>query len=303
MTDIAVTPLSDSLVICTKDRPREIERCLSSLLRLDDLPTEILVVDSSGDQETRDIALKFRTDGLARVKWVQSPPGLTRQRNLGVRLCDPRSSIIHFIDDDTALEPKYFSELRKAFASNDCVVGVGGRDELLPEYRLTRIPSHRRSMEGKVSRAGVNMMSRTIGDGEPREVEWLSGCSMSFRRSLFGQITFDERRRGNGPGEDVDFCLRALKYGSLLWCPGAVLRHLQSPINRSSSRRAGVESAIHRRSLARDRLHEIGKFRVLFGILVEGSSRVVLSPFIRSRNHFEFGFGLLKGLMTALPSG
>ncbi|HVW85374.1 MAG TPA: glycosyltransferase, partial [Bryobacteraceae bacterium] len=67
-----------SLVICTRNRPAFLERCLYSVAKLAEPAGEVLVVDNtSGDSETRRIVRLFEG-----VRYVIEPrPGLSRARN------------------------------------------------------------------------------------------------------------------------------------------------------------------------------------------------------------------------------
>ena len=286
--------IKSSLIICTKDRPDALRNCLGSLGKIDDLPDEILVVDSSVETATRDVVLECRQDGMRRLKWIGAVPGLTRQRNIGVAASSLDTKVIHFIDDDTIVRGGYFTELSRNLLSRADIVGCGGRILNLPSKRNVFLPGKSADKEGRVTRSGINHMSRTITTGEPRPVEWLSGCSMSFRRTLFDLILFDERRKGNGVGEDVDFCLRALQHGTLLWCPRAGIEHLQSPVNRYSAKRAGFETMNHRITLAADGLHGVRRAQVTLRGIGEGVGRMLRSLVFMSREEFNYGLGILE---------
>jgi len=294
---MAVNPAISSLVICTKDRPSALSDCLESLVALDDCPHEVLIIDASHDRQSEGIVNRIADQHAFQLRWYASPPGLTRQRNLGVSLASNQSEVIHFVDDDTVIRPGYFTELNSVLLNSERAVGAGGRITNLPSYRSPWFLSRRAEREGRVSRAGVNHMSRTPVSIRGRSVDWVSGCSMCFRRSLFEHITFDERRVGNGVGEDVDFCLRALRYGQLLWCSRAEIEHRQSPVNRFSARVSGFEAMNHRLMLADDHLHGVSRGRVLGVGLGEGMGRVLKSAILRSRAEFAYGVGTLQRVL------
>ena len=236
----------------------------------------------------------FSGNTLRNIRWTSSEPGLTKQRNVAVKMADFRANIIHFLDDDVIVHKDYFAELAKAFAGNPDAVGIGGRIINLPEIKRWKvIRSERR--EGTVGRAGVNHLSRTPGKGA-RDVHWLSGCSMSFRASVFEHVCFDERRSGNGVGEDVDFCLRASTYGRILWVPSAMLEHHQSPVNRDGARKSGFSTIDHRLLLARDRLHTVRRSWVLAHGYVESFRRISKSFVTGSESQREYALGMLERL-------
>jgi GT2 family glycosyltransferase len=90
---------------------------------------------------------------------------------------------------------------------------------------------------GRVLRSGRNVVGHRDAPPWPRDVEWLSGCAMSYRlRHLDGQ-RFDDRLVGYSWGEDLDFSWRLGRRHPLPVARDARLHHLQSPVNRLARRR------------------------------------------------------------------
>ena len=286
-----------SLIICTRNRPESLERCLLSVLRVGEIPDEVIVVDSSSGSASRDVVQRLSGRTTTDLRWISASPGLTSQRNRGVREAAESSAIVHFIDDDTVVLPGYFRELIEVFAALPGCVGSGGRIVNAPVPRVS-LGNRRLQSEGRVFRSGSNRLSTSVGNGSPRSVDWLSGCAMSFRRDLFDWVQFDERRTGNGMGEDVDFCLRALAFGSLQWVPAANIEHHQSPINRDGAFRLGRQVALHRLALAADGVHGIVAWRVRTGLFLEGARRILGGVFVRSLFSLRYGAGLLRELFS-----
>jgi hypothetical protein len=83
-------------------------------------------------------------------------------------------------------------------------------------------------------------MAEHYGSGErdagqwdtPREVDYVTGAAMAFRRDVLEAVGRGPLDEGFWPGyyEDVDFCYRARAAGYEVWyIPGAVLVHEESP--------------------------------------------------------------------------
>ena len=100
--------MKTSVVLCTRNRVDEVIRFCQSLYNQTELPDELIIVDSSDTplnynekflgffkQRQQDIYLRF----------IHTEPGLTRQRNVGVR--ESSGDIIYFFDDDVILEPDF----------------------------------------------------------------------------------------------------------------------------------------------------------------------------------------------------
>ena len=104
-------PTHASLVICTRNRPQELARCLASLADQTAVPLEVIVVDNaSTDERTREVTIS------ARATYVREDrPGLDFARNAGVSAAS--GEIVVFTDDDVRLHPRCFERMVGAFDS------------------------------------------------------------------------------------------------------------------------------------------------------------------------------------------
>ena len=241
---MAKLSLRDSLVLCTRNRPSDVASCLASVALSRPAPDEVVVIDSSDASETRELCAELAAEYPVPLRYFPDSPGLPHQRNTGVRRA--RGEIVHFVDDDTVLDPSYFAAIDACF-DDERTVGVCGQITNLGQrrippllYRIFLLDGE----EGRVLRSGKNILNFTATSRRP--TEWLSGCSMSYRRSLFDVITFDEGMSGYALGEDVDFSTRAALVGALVHEPSARLRHDESPLERWSRRRM-IHTELRRR--------------------------------------------------------
>jgi glycosyltransferase involved in cell wall biosynthesis len=98
-----------SVVVCTRERPQLLERCLASLVALDHPSYEILVVDNSpGDPGTERVAARV---GARCIR--ESRTGLSRARNEGARAAT--GEIVAYTDDDAVVEPDWLGRHAAAF--------------------------------------------------------------------------------------------------------------------------------------------------------------------------------------------
>lgn len=108
-----------SLVICTRDRPQILSRCLDSVRAQTEPADEIIVVDNaSRDPLTRCLC------AAAGVRYVREDrPGLDIARNTGIGAA--RGALIAMTDDDTIAQPDWLAQIRVAFedARTDAVTG------------------------------------------------------------------------------------------------------------------------------------------------------------------------------------
>lgn len=208
------TPMQSSIsvVVCTRNRPAELSRCLASLHRLSVPPREVLVVDNAPNvPHTREAVERFPG-----VRYVAEPrPGLSAARNAGIR--SSTGDIIAFTDDDVSAHPDWVYRLEQAFREPRVMVVTGlvlpaelqSEAQVLFEtemgFNLGPRPRlfDRRFFAYQKNR-GVHVWS--IG----------AGANMAFRRSVAQRLGgFDERLGAGAAGcsEDSEFWYRVLADG------------------------------------------------------------------------------------------
>ncbi len=234
--------LTDDVVVCTLDRPEDLLRTLNSVRHQSRPPRRVVIVDASSTDSTRDAVGRWCNQHHPlpfAVSRVSCEPGLPRQRNVGCSVSD--ADVVHFIDDDVTLDRSYIDQIMTVFERErererereHEVVGVGGLITNQPPHRLRwywRVALLDSSRRGVVLPSGANTV--VTASAAAQDVEWLSGCSMSFRRSLVAENTFDESLEGYALMEDVDFGYRASQAGRVVHQPTARLEHHASPVNR-----------------------------------------------------------------------
>ena len=108
-----------SVVICTRDRPGELRRCLASFSQQSRPPDEIIVVDNASlDDRTRQVVLAA---GATYVR--EDRPGLDFARNSGARAAT--GEIILYTDDDTELHPLWIENTLAAFDAPEIAAITG----------------------------------------------------------------------------------------------------------------------------------------------------------------------------------
>jgi GT2 family glycosyltransferase len=95
-----------SVVVPTRDRPRQLEACLAALGRLEGVDFEVVVVDDGSVEDVGPIVASYRP--FARL--VRQPgAGPARARNAGARAA--QAAFVAFTDDDCVPEPGWLSAL------------------------------------------------------------------------------------------------------------------------------------------------------------------------------------------------
>lgn len=263
--------MNDVIVICTRNRRDDLAVCLGSILNLETKPAAVLVVDSSDSDDSSALVQNYMQQSSDITYFLErTAPGLTLQRNHGLRVIDGRFDVVHFLDDDVELESGYIGALQNMFEGDPDLVGAGGMvlgSVRQPASTWSRLCLTDSALPGSVNRAGFNV--GCYDNPNTLEVTWLPGCSMSFRLKSISGLAFDEGRTGYALGEDVDFGLKASSRGRLLHVPSAVLQHHQSPTNRHKRPILVAMGVRNRWQLAVDELGNVNKAAVVYSTVMQ----------------------------------
>lgn len=243
-----------TLIICTYKRSQPLLKLLLSVKHQTLYPNEILIVDGSPDDFTKEMLTQNSFQNLKYFKVDENDRGLTKQRNYGIARVQEASEVVCFLDDDTVLEPTYFEEIIKTYSLFPEALGVGGY--ITNETNWTKTTSDyqakvneffydgwkRKDGSRFVWRKKLGLDSnrppgclpefshgRSIGflppSGKIYEVEQLMGGVSSFRKAVFKEFQFSTYFEGYGLYEDADFTLRLSKVGKLYINTNAQLGH------------------------------------------------------------------------------
>jgi GT2 family glycosyltransferase len=244
------------------------------------LPDELIVVDSSDERklETHLSLVKLPFS----VRYFHTQPGLTLQRNHGIREC--ANDLVFFFDDDVDLDKNYLAEVEKIFVrdTNLQIGAVGGkiieqsspttrlRFERFTFYVLRLVFGVVGIRNGKFYPSG--MASHPRHNQPSGYIECLSGCCMAFRREVFEKAKFDETLAHYGLMEDVDISKQTLDAGyKIYYQTSATLIHNESPMNRLKVQQWAEMSVVNydylfRKSWARDAWRWLFYYWALIGL-------------------------------------
>lgn len=193
---------SASVVICSRGRPGLLLDAVRSVLSMDRLPRELIVVDQSDDRHPQLAAGAPDTPVEVRYLWAPDR-GLSRARNVGVDAA--RGDVIAFLDDDMLVDPRWLGRLVDRLAARgDRYVLSGKVTPGEPEVPGAWAPStivedQARSYAGRL------------------DADVLFAGNMALYRSVFDEIGRFDERLGAGTtlpsAEDNDFCYRLLRAG------------------------------------------------------------------------------------------
>jgi len=214
-----------SVVIATHARPVALKRAVDSLCRQTRLPEEIVIAAWSGDGPTIGAVSDFVNQspadgGSVRITAVHTNAHtVTVNENSGMAAA--AGNIVCFMDDDAVARPEWLERIVSHYA--DPTVGaVGGRDVI---WNADRVPEGECRRVGQVGWFGRLYANHHRFTRSVREVAFLKGCDMSFRRELLPRI--DPRLVGVVPyGFEIDMGLAVRARGyRVVYDPDAAVDH------------------------------------------------------------------------------
>lgn len=202
-----------SVVVCTRERPEALERCLRSLDDLSVRPDEIIVVDNAPRTDATLQLVRSRPN----ITYVlEARPGLSKARNAGLQHAS--GEIIAFTDDDVEVHPDWLMRLQQGFSDPD-VMAVTGLVLTAEIETPAQLEFHRGGGGFGWGFRAITFDETFFQQTKARGVPvWHigAGSNMAFRRRVFSRIgTFDERLGAGASGcsEDSEMWYRVLAHG------------------------------------------------------------------------------------------
>ncbi len=212
-----------SVVVCTRNRPDFLRRCLTAVQRVNFPVAETLVIDNASD--TPDVERIATEHG---AEYVLEPAiGVSTARNTGLR--HATGDIIACVDDDALPDPAWIANLVREF-EDPRVAAVVGRT--IPGDGIAADDS----LATRLSDLDGGPQRRVVDRETPHWFEIANfgglgaGANMAFRRSSFEAWGGFDERIGYGtpmPGlEEHNAFFRVLRCGfRIVYTPDAVVYH------------------------------------------------------------------------------
>lgn len=231
-----------SIIIPTYNRVNDLEEVLGSILEQTELPKEVIIVDDSDRDETKNLITQienaFKRKNIT-LEYIRNKRGksLTIARNTGIEYS--KSGIVLFLDDDVILGSNYIKEILRVYKERPDALGVQG-------YELNKASiSKTANIIGKIL-FGWHIEKnkcRVLPSGSPTypylpdkiiSCQWLSGTNQSYKREVLQDFKYDENLKRYSYCEDIDLSYRVYKThpNSLYMTPYAKLMHKCSQTGR-----------------------------------------------------------------------
>lgn len=160
-----------SLIVVSRNRPKELALCLAAIRKLDHPNFELIVVADPASAAICPQGAKVVPIDIANI---------SAARNLG--LAAAAGEIVAFIDDDAVPEPRWLARLTAPFADPGIAAAGGfvvGRNGISFQWRASCADSHGRSKEIVVDPLAVTVLAGAAGRAIRTE-----GTNCAFRRSV-----------------------------------------------------------------------------------------------------------------------
>jgi glycosyltransferase involved in cell wall biosynthesis len=223
---------SCSVVVCTRERPDGLRRCLNSLTIQDHPNFAVWVIDNAPtDRSTRQVVDSFSTD--LDIHYVVEPrPGLSRARNAGLS-SGLGGDVVAWLDDDEIADPLWLSELACVFDGRPEVVAASGA--VVPAELNTSAQLWFEQFGGHSKGRGFTpdeFSPRTWSKQHPLYPlpPFGVGANMAFRTEALLQLGGFDKALGAGTpaqaSEDTKMFTDLLRAGgTVAYRPSAVTRH------------------------------------------------------------------------------
>jgi glycosyltransferase involved in cell wall biosynthesis len=192
-----------TVAIPTCNRPEDLDRCLSSLWRVESTDWRLLVVDQSDGDRTCRVVEDWRRL-IPHLEYLRlADKNASAARNLAIQSAG--GGVLAFLDDDCTVQPEWVEQVRDAFEHEpDATLIFGAVVAAAHAPSAVYIPAY--------EPARVRRLRGSMGELQARGM----GASMSLRLRQGARPRFD---LSLGPGsrfrssQDVDYTYRALAAG------------------------------------------------------------------------------------------
>lgn len=237
-----------TIIIPTCNRPFLLKHCIEHVLGQPYLRKEVIVVDSSSNDESEGVVAHYPEVISVRIRGQRN--NRPQAKNTGMTYA--AGDIICFLDDDAMVCPTWLDTVVEIHR-DDTIGAAGGRVVRAPQPYADQAsgPPHMTvTRTGRVIWEGADLVST-----ERVDVDHLISCNVSFRRDALEQVGgFDPNYTLTSLREETDLCIRVKKAGwRLVYEPSMEVIHysarsqgyfMRQPVAQYSSGRNGVYFAI-----------------------------------------------------------
>ncbi|MBI4374667.1 MAG: glycosyltransferase [Deltaproteobacteria bacterium] len=221
-------PSTLSIGLITYNRTPAISRCLESLTKQASIPDQVVIVDSSDNDETRMVAGRFRQELNILYLKQKERTIMPVARNICVN--NATSQYIAFIDDDAVAKQKWTETIVSAFLDNKNLGGITGPTiNTTPDLKpLEKIITDAKNRNYILPWGEVRSDARRWVPLQPVFCTAMQGGNMSYPVALLREVGgFDEQYFNPSFREESDLQMRIIRKGfKFLYHPDVFVWHV-----------------------------------------------------------------------------
>lgn len=231
-------PLSISII--TKNRPRDVSSCLSSIKHQTCAPGEFIIVDSSTDEKTKKIIQKFARTVRYPVHYIYEPrSGFPIARNLVLKKA--KNQWVAFTDDDCIADPHWISTIIRSITKHPGAAAIAGESKSWYPNDIISLATMFNETHWK---------SKSRDKERILDLETLDNKNVAYNLTFFRKknITYDESRAKLffGASDDCDLGMQIQQHGgTAFYSPDSIVYHKDLKTLRSYTERFVMRSFAH----------------------------------------------------------
>ncbi len=247
--------LKFSFIVPTLNRSKDLARFLDMLLKLNNKPYEVIVVDQSDDTITQQLCAAQSYTKLGLRYYHLDVKSSAFARNFALDHLGDESNVVVFLDDDTTLQTDFLDQIDHFFSTHShaqwWVANIESplrKISLIKKIWFFLLTWGHRFTEMFVTGGGFNVMP-LIQPTALKHVEWTSGCGMFFRRKLFDEwFRFEKRFMRYSLMEDcfLSYVIQQKYPKSLYFVPDVKMIHHETPVARVANKVRINQNIVHR---------------------------------------------------------
>jgi len=253
-----------SIIICSRNRARELEECLPLVAKQAILfpDTEVIIVDNGSADDTKAVVTTASVQNNYTFRYIFEPvPGLCQARNRGRQ--EAKGKVLAYIDDDVRLGEGWILKIKEHFlqGKSDCLAGK------VTVHLDDKVPL-------RINESMYWFFGATGFGDKPRMLTYPEhpiGCNMAFTVKAFDAVGgFDTNLKLYG--DETELFRRITAKGFEMFYNPDFIVHQSIPVNRLTKKELAHKSFIWGKGSATawmlsgiSWLRRIGKIAEFFG--------------------------------------
>lgn len=232
------------LIIATYNRAEDIEKTLLTLIRENNIPGKIVIVDQSKNDRTFKIIMKYKK--RLPIEYIFCDiPSADISMNMGIKKYKDKFKLLLTAGDDVDFLKDYLKEMLKEFNIHPKVMAIGGVDNPIAYdfkkiknkisnliFKIFFLPfkeDHKFRITGPYGYTSSPFINKEI-----RDAQWIPGFNTCWRSEVYNAYLWPEIK-GYNIIDDIDSSYYVYKKwgkGSLIMAPKCRVYHRHSDVER-----------------------------------------------------------------------